>query len=124
MAAASVVEGAAVGYALSLGYSLKKEQLDVIVKYAMGRDVFAVLPTGYGKSLCYQCLPYVFNKLFFDGREHSSIIIVISPLIAIMKDQVNMKYCSMHVSSIASDYLGGEVQFSRHVDSSCYWRIL
>ncbi len=77
------VTSAAVDAAKSLGHSIKKEQLEVIVKFVLGRDVFAVLPTGYGKSICYQCLPRVYNHL-----GHTAIIIVISPLIAIMKDQV------------------------------------
>lgn len=82
------VTKAAVSYANTLGLELKKEQMDVIVKYVLGKDVFAVLPTGYGKTLCYQSLPYIFNQVFFGGKDHCSIIIVISPLIAIMKDQV------------------------------------
>ena len=49
----------------SLGYhSLKLEQKAVIKEFVMGKDVFAIFPTGYGKSLCYACLPGVFNKLF------------------------------------------------------------
>ena len=46
--------------AKELGYpSLKLEQLDVMETFVKGRDVFAVLPTGYGKSLCFGCLPIV-----------------------------------------------------------------
>ena len=54
-------------------------QRDVIEAIASGRDVMCVMPTGGGKSLCYQ-LP----SLARDG-----ITIVISPLIALMKDQVD-----------------------------------
>ena len=42
-----------------LGYlQLKPEQLKVIIRFVNGRDVFAVLPTGYGKTLSYACLFY------------------------------------------------------------------
>ena len=44
-----------------LGFrQLKPEQAEAFVK---GRDVFPVLPTGYGKSLCYSCLLLVFDRL-------------------------------------------------------------
>ena len=70
----------------SLGYqALKKEQLEVIVKFIQGEDVFAVLPTGFGKSLCYACLPGVFDALYASS---GSLVVVISHLRAIIKDQV------------------------------------
>ena len=51
--------------ASSLGYhSLKSEQKAVIKEVIMGKDVFAIFPTAYGKSFCYACLPGVFDKLF------------------------------------------------------------
>lgn len=54
-------------------------QRPVIENVLEGRDVLCVMPTGGGKSLCYQ-LP----ALLFDG-----ITLVVSPLIALMKDQVD-----------------------------------
>ena len=41
-----------------------------------GRDVFAVLPTGYRKSLCFGCLPLVFDKLLEkEGEDKSSLVL-------------------------------------------------
>ena len=69
-----------------LGYaSLKDKQLAVVTEFLSGRDVFAALPTGYGKSLCYGCLPLVCDKL---RQTQGSIVLVVSPLVALMKDQV------------------------------------
>ena len=72
--------------AASLGYNhLKDQQKVVISRFVLGSDVFAILPTGFGKTLCYACLPNVFDKLY--GVDNS-IIIVISPLTSIIKTQV------------------------------------
>ena len=50
--------------ARKLGYAaLKLQQQEVVVNFLSGRDVFAVLPTGYGKSLCYALLPLAFDLL-------------------------------------------------------------
>ena len=67
--------------ASELGYpQLKPEQADVIEAFVNGRDVFAVLPTGYGKSLCYGCLPVVFDKLLGKLDGDRSIVVVVSPM--------------------------------------------
>ena len=74
--------------ARSLGYcELREKQAEVLEKFVSGHDVFAVLPTGYGKSLCYACLPGTFDLLF--NKTEPSIVVVVSPLLAIMNDQVN-----------------------------------
>jgi ATP-dependent DNA helicase RecQ len=59
--------------------SFRPLQEDIIRDALAGRDVFALLPTGGGKSLCFQ-LP----ALARDG-----LTVVVSPLIALMKDQVD-----------------------------------
>ena len=72
-----------------LGYdSLKSEQETAIRAFISGRDVFVCLPTGFGKSLCYLCLPRVYDSIHIREKP-TSIIIVVSPLNALMKEQVN-----------------------------------
>ena len=79
--------------AKELGYPvMKPEQLDVVVAFVQGRDVFAILPTGFGKSLCYACLPGAFDKIS-KKKQGYSIIVVVTPLLAIMKDQVRVDCC-------------------------------
>ena len=81
---------AATHAAAKLGYQgLKEEQLEVLIAFLSGRDVFAVLPTGFGKSLCYACLPLAFEEIESSPADQKPIVIVVSPLIVIMKDQVN-----------------------------------
>jgi ATP-dependent DNA helicase RecQ len=57
----------------------RDDQLDIVLAIASGRDVLAVLPTGAGKSLCYQV-----PALLATGPT-----LVVSPLIALMNDQVS-----------------------------------
>ena len=70
-----------------LGYSRASgDQVVAIREFVLGRDVFVMLPTGSGKSLCYAALPYVFDSL--RGENRASIVLVASPLQSIMEDQV------------------------------------
>ena len=60
--------------------TFKGEQEKIIRSVLDGRDTFVIMPTGGGKSLCYQ-LP----ALLSDG-----VAIIVSPLIALMKNQVDL----------------------------------
>ena len=72
--------------ALALGYpTLKTEQLQIVSMFMTGRDVFGILPTGYGKSLCFVILPLCFVA---KRQTSGSIVVVVTPLIAIMENLV------------------------------------
>jgi ATP-dependent DNA helicase RecQ len=59
--------------------SLREGQEEVIRSVLAGKDTLAIMPTGAGKSLCYQ-LP---------GAELPGTTVIVSPLISLMKDQVD-----------------------------------
>lgn len=72
-----------------LHYSpLKDEQTQCVTEFLKGKDVFCILPTGYGKTACFACIPVAFDIWHNKPSGESSIIVVISPLTALIKDQV------------------------------------
>lgn len=75
-------------------------QEDIVNHVLSGKDALALLPTGGGKSICFQV-----PAMMMDG-----ICIVISPLIALMKDQVeNLKKRGIPAMCITSDYNHREI---------------
>ena len=68
-------------------HSLYNEQEKCLEALFKGKDVYASLPTGYGKSLIFHAAPIVADELFSRPRG-SGKIIVISPLRTLMEDQV------------------------------------
>ena len=72
-----------------LGLASVKEEQFYVVQGILKRDVFVVLPTGFGKSACFQCLPGLYTRLYPSER---SIVLVITPLTAIIQDQVRILF--------------------------------
>lgn len=78
------------------GHSHFREgQENIIDAILSGRDCLGIMPTGAGKSICYQV-----PALMFDG-----ITVVVSPLISLMKDQVN----SLIQSGVKAAYLNSSL---------------
>ena len=91
MASSSFDFDRALTYALSCVkqevLSLKDQQVEAIKLLSEGKDVLVWFPTGYGKSICYQLLPVVFDVKL--GRTNAplvdrSVILVIFPLCLIV----------------------------------------
>ena len=86
-----------------LGYNeLRPKQILAVRHFLRGNDVFVSLPTGSGKSLCYCLLPLAFDLLRQTSQAKSSIVLVVSPLIALMQDQVR----AMNERGVRAVYAG------------------
>ena len=72
--------------------AIKRWQLKIISAYLEGRDTLVVQPTGSGKSLCFQLLPFISGKM----------TIVLTPTISLMKDQC----CTLEERGIPATYTG------------------
>ena len=84
------------------GHDSFREGLDRITDSLLGgRDVLGIMPTGAGKSICYQV-----PALMFDG-----ITIVVSPLISLMKDQVS----ALLQSGVAAAYINSSLTHAQYL---------
>lgn len=83
------------------GYdSFRDGQEELIDAILDGRDVFGIMPTGAGKSVCYQV-----PALMMDG-----ITLVVSPLISLMKDQVR----ALNEMGVHAAYLNSSLTYNQY----------
>ena len=81
--------------------SLKDWQLKIIEATLEGRNTLIIQPTGLGKSLCFQLLPFITGK----------VTVVLSPTISLTKDQC----CTLEQNKISATCVGSS-QTDKEVD--------
>lgn len=78
------------------GFEAFREHQEAAIRAALsGRDAFVLMPTGGGKSLCYQIPALILPQ----------VTVVVSPLIALMKDQVD----ALRMAGVAAEFLNSSL---------------
>ena len=87
--------------ASELGFVLKPEQKNTVESLLRGKDVFGVLPTGFGKSLIYQL--FVLAKSQMPTTSSWPTIIVICPLKSIIEEQITSNEFNLSAAELRFD---------------------
>ena len=100
----------------TLGYNkICPEQFDAVFNFVKGNDVLISLPMDKEKSLCFVCLPLVYDRL-----QEESIAVIVLPLNSMMQDLVASfsshgvtaaHVCDDSSPSVSNNVINGEVQF-------------
>ena len=90
-------------------FNFREGQLEIINKILAKKDTLAILPTGGGKSVCFQIPALIFAQNINDPQ----ITIVISPLISLMKDQVD----SLNSKGISACYINSSLSKIQQIET-------
>ena len=98
------------------GYdSFREGQESIIESILEGRDGLAIMPTGAGKSICYQVPALIL----------SGITIVVSPLISLMQDQVKaLNEAGIHAAFINSSLSETQIRKALNMAAKCTYKII
>jgi superfamily II DNA helicase RecQ len=78
-----------------ISFDLKDKQIETLKHLYEGKDCVSILPTGYGKSIIFQLLPWLLHK---KETNTPGIVVVVCPLNALMQDQV-MSLCGKGINA-------------------------
>lgn len=70
---------------MGIDFDLKEKQIEILKALYTGKDCVGILPTGYGKSLIFQLLPYFLQRKF--GSSEPKLVLTVCPLSSLMEDQ-------------------------------------
>ena len=98
------------------GYSAFREGQEILIDSILqGRDVLGIMPTGAGKSICYQV-----PALLLSG-----ITLVVSPLISLMKDQVqSLNQAGIHAAYINSSLSESQISKALRLAAAGQYKII
>ena len=110
--------------ASDLGFVLKSEQKEAVESLLKGRDVFGVLPTGFGKSLIFQL--FVLAKTRASNSQNASSVerptnIVICPLKSIMEEQITSNEFGLSAAELRFD--GETLNYIRNGEGQVSYRL-
>ena len=88
-------------------------QREAVKAFLERKHVIVNTPTGHGKSFCFHVLPYLVDSL--SSRPYGvSVLLVVSPLIALMKDQVN----SLTAKGLKAVHLTEQSDYDKIIDTT------
>ena len=93
-------------------FEIKPKQFDALFSVLKKKDTLCILPTSFGKSLVYQLLPSVCKELQSYGFPEHPLVVIISPLVSLISDQVNAanRFSSLELNASSLDIKNLNVQ--------------
>ena len=90
------------------GYeNFKEKQIESFKAVTQRKDAIVILPTGYGKSVIFQSIPFLISLLDTGSVESNNLVIIVTPLNSIIHNQVS-KLIDLGIQACSLDFTGTE----------------